>query len=129
MNTMTPEESALYHERGYLMCPKCGGKMRKTEFNTLIQGWDEAMRNAVKVQYTGDRSKPTHTIEQPPSYKPSEMMIIGAPAVACRRCNILKIDADITKAVEWASAHLIPSRGRETVPWEVVKNALAEQHT
>lgn len=126
---MTPDETALYHERGFLLCPKCGGKMRKTEFNTLIQGWDESMLRSVKVQYTGDRSKPTQTIEQPPSYKPSEMMILGAPAVACRRCNVLKIDPDITEAVDFARKHMIPARGRDTVPWEVVQGAMAQQHT
>ncbi len=113
---MTQDESALFEQRGFLMCPKCGAKMRKVEFNTLIQGWDDTTRKAVKVQYTGDRRQPTQTIEQPPASMPSEVEIVGAPAVACRRCNVLKIHPDVSRAIEWARGHMMPARNRDTIP-------------
>lgn len=129
LNTMTPDETALFDERGFLMCPKCGGKMRHTEFHTLIQGWDDAIRTAVKVQYTGDKRSPTQTIEQPPTAKPSEVLIKGAPMVACHKCNVLKIHPDVTQAVEWTRRNMLPARNRDTIPWEVVTRAMAEQQS
>ena len=126
---MTPDEAALYDERGFLVCPKCGGKMRPTTFNTLIQGWDEGSRQAMHIRYTGDRKQPTETIEQPPEYKPSEVQILGVPAVACRRCNVLKIHPDMSHAVDWARKYLLPAKNRDTVPWEVVKHAMAQQQS
>lgn len=127
MNTMTESETALYNECGFLMCPKCGAKMRPMPFDMLIQGWDDITRQAVKVQYTGDRSKPTHTVEEPPQSTPSEIKIIGSPAIGCHRCNLIKIPLHVAQSIDWARRHLIPARSRDTVPWEVVKHAMAEQ--
>lgn len=102
--------------------------MRPSGFRTIIQGWDTTTQDAVKIAYTGDRQKPTQSIEAPPQGTPSELEIVGAPAVTCHKCQVLKIHPMITRAVEWARYNMIPLKNRQTVPWEVVKGALAEQH-
>lgn len=124
---MTEEETLRYQTQGYLSCPKCGAKMRPLTHQMVMQGWDDAIYQATRVVYTGDRSKPTQTIEQPPAYRPSEMKIFGIPLLACNRCNVRKMAPDVEQTLEWARRNMLPARGQDVIPWEVVKHAMAER--
>ncbi len=125
---MTEEEALRYTAHGYLPCPKCGSKMRQTLHQSVLQGWDDAIYQASRVVYTGDKSKPTQTIEQPPPYRPSEVKVFGIPVLTCNRCSIRKMTPEVESGVEWARRHMLPARGQDTIPWEVVVRAMAEQH-